>query len=292
MLTSMTGFGRSICDSAFGRLIVEAQSINRKYLEVFVSLPKELSRYEPDVRKWVSELITRGQVSVRIYLLPNESTFSKQFPDVQALKSLKEGWEKIATQLGYSTETIDFSFLLSRLPETSKLEAAKEEDLPILQKAVEEALKGLLQMKQTEGKALAQDLQLRLKELARMLGEIEQLAPEASHRMHHRLKEKMEEVFRPSVELEERLLREVALFAEKVDISEEITRFRSHISQFTELLHPKGNAIGRKMDFLIQEMGREVNTIGSKSTETKISYWVVEMKSELEKMREQIQNIE
>lgn len=292
MLTSMTGFGRSVLDSSMGRLIVEIQSINRKYLEVFVSLPREWSRFEPDVRKWVNDALTRGQVSVRVYLQVNDAFVEKKFPSLETLQALKKGWEKIAQELGYAPASIDLPFLLSHLPEQSKLESAKEEDLPTLKQGVEEALQGLLQMKQTEGKALAQDLSQRLKELIRMLEEIEQLAPEASKRMHHRLKEKMEEVFRPSLELEERLLREVALFAEKVDIAEEITRFRSHVSQFQDLLHPKGNTIGRKMDFLVQEMGREINTIGSKSSEAKIGYWVVEMKSELEKMREQIQNIE
>lgn len=130
----------------------------------------------------------------------------------------------------------------------------------------------------------------RLNELEKMIGSIEKHAPDATKRMKERLAEKMAEVFKG--DMDERLLREVALFAEKVDIAEEITRFHSHIAQFQALLSAKEGTVGRKMDFLIQEMVREVNTIGSKSMEAKISHLVVSMKSELEKIREQVQNIE
>jgi uncharacterized protein (TIGR00255 family) len=165
-----------------------------------------------------------------------------------------------------------------------------EKALPALQKGVEEALQGLVKMKQSEGKALKKDLEGRLQGLGKWVAQVEAHTPDATKRMREKLKERMREVLEPGAELDERLLREVALFAERVDVTEEITRLRSHVSQFKELLSQEG--IGRKMDFLIQEMGREVNTIGSKSMEAKIAHLVVEMKSELEKMREQIQNIE
>jgi len=191
---------------------------------------------------------------------------------------------------------IDLAFLMQHLPVQQKLEIARDEDMPALHRCVDEALQGLLKMKKTEGKALAADIEKRLKELARMIDAIEELSPDASKKMRQKLFEKMEEVLQLQIgkgtEIEERLLREVAIFAERVDISEEITRFRSHLAQFHDLLVSKAGTTGRKMDFLIQEMGREVNTIGSKSSESKISHLVVDMKSELEKMREQIQNIE
>jgi uncharacterized protein (TIGR00255 family) len=268
-----------------GRLTVEIQSVNRKYLEVFVSLPKEFSRFEIEVRKWVGEIISRGQISVRVSL--TSTTPAAGLPDGALLKTLKKEWEKRAKQAGTDPKEITLPFIMHYLP-ASKGEISKEEDLAPLQQAVVEALQSLLSMKKKEGKALAADLSGRLKLLAKIMGKIERLSPDATKRMRQKLFEKMEEAMKFGPDVEERLLREVALFAERVDVSEEITRFRSHLDQFGEI--SKGG--GRKMDFLIQEMGREINTIGSKSMDAKVAHLVVEMKSELEKMREQIQNIE
>jgi uncharacterized protein (TIGR00255 family) len=284
----MTGFGRAVAKPKFGRLTVEIQSVNRKYLEVFISLPKEFGRFEHEVRKWATEAVSRGQVSIRIFL--ESDKLEEILPDVKMLKGLKKEWEKIAKQLGTDPKEITLPFLMQNRPSQTKQELARDEDLPALKKCVEEALESLLKMKKAEGKALAQDLSTRLKGLEKKIDTVESQAPDATKRMRQKLFERMEEVLKPGVETEERLLREVALFAERVDISEEITRFRSHVAQFKDQL--KGTVVGRKMDFLIQEFGREVNTIGSKSMDTKISHIVVELKSELEKMREQIQNIE
>ncbi len=290
MLSSMTGFGRAVFDAPMGKITVEIQSVNRKFLEIFVFLPKEFSRFEPEVRKWVGDAVARGGVSVRIFFTPNVGAVEGLLPDVALLKSLKKGWEKIAKELGVDPGSVDLPFLMQSFPAASKGETARDEDLPALHRCVDEALQSLLKMKKAEGKNLGQDLLARTKELERMIGEVESLAPDATKKMRQKLSEKMEEVLKPGAELEERLLREAALFAERVDVTEEITRFRSHVSQFKEL--SKGTSVGRKMDFLIQEMGREVNTIGSKSCDAKISHLVVDLKSELEKMREQVQNIE
>lgn len=288
MFSSMTGFGRAVSDTPFGRLTVEIQSVNRKYLEVFVSLPKEFGRFENEVRKWVAEAVSRGQVSVRIALVPNLAAIEGLLPDVKLLKALKKQWEKLAHSIGADPESVDLPFLLQYLPSPEK--GVRDEDLSALKRCVEEALAALCKMKQLEGKALQKDLEARLKELEQLIGKVEKQSPDATAKMRERLCEKMAEVLKSGAETEERLLREVALFAERVDIAEEITRFRSHLVQFKAIF--KEAIAGRKMDFLIQEMGREVNTIGSKSMEAKISHLVVELKSELEKMREQIQNIE
>lgn len=290
MLRSMTGFGRAVSDAPFGKLTVEIQSVNRKYLEVFISLPKEFARFEHEVRKWVNETVSRGGVSVRVFLIPNLSAVEGLLPDVEVLKGLKKGWENIADEIGVDSKEITLPFIMQYLPVQSKHDLASDDDLNALNLCVSEALEALQSMKQTEGKALAQDLTVRLNELGRMLEEIEAFAPDATAKMRQRLFEKMEETFKLGPEVEERLLREVALFAERIDISEEITRFRSHVAQFRTVL--KGGVVGRKMDFLLQEMGREVNTIGSKAVEARVSHLVVEMKSELEKIREQVQNIE
>lgn len=290
MLVSMTGFGRAMKEASFGKLTAEIQSVNRKYLEVFVSLPKEFSRFEPEVRKWVGEAVSRGQVSVRIFFAPNAEALAASLPDIDVLMGLKKSWEKIAKKLGTDPKAIDLPFLMQYLPTLPKQDLADDKDASPLRICVQDALTALVKMKKTEGKALARDLTERLQTLHTLIKGVEKHAPDATNKMRQKLSEKMQEVFQPGSELEERLLREVAMFAERVDISEEITRFHSHVAQFKEVL--KEGIVGRKMDFLIQEMGREVNTIGSKSMEAAISRLIVDMKSELEKMREQIQNLE
>ena len=286
----MTGFGRIVSETFFGQLTVEIQSVNRKYLEVFVSIPKEFSRFELDLRKMIADRITRGQISVRISIVPNANLIEQSLPDIHLLKSAFKGWLKIATELGADPKAIDLPFLMQHLPAQQKMDSNKEKELHVLKKSVDEALEELIKMKVKEGQILSKDFHARLNHLEKMIASIESLAPDATLKMRERLKEKMREAFEDSSTLDERLLKEVAIFAERVDITEEITRFRSHLVQFRELLE-KG-AVGRKMDFLIQEMGREINTIGSKSMEAKISHIVVDVKSEMEKMREQGQNIE
>lgn len=292
MIASMTGFGRSKKDSPTGTVIVEIQSINRKYLEIFISMPKELNRFENEVRKLVGEHVLRGQISIRIHSLPNPESLQKVLPDVATLKTMKKGWEAIATSLGYEKGSIDLSFLIQHMPSETRGSVASDADFEPIAGCLVEALKFLNEMKLKEGAALSKDIQNRLGDLARLLKEIEKHSPDATAKMRKKLKERMEEIFQPGAELDERLMREVALFSERVDISEEITRLSSHFSQYKELLGGKAKGTGRKMDFLVQEMGREINTIGSKSLDANIAHLVVEMKSELEKIREQIQNIE
>ena len=290
MLASMTGFGRAGLDAPFGRLVAEIQSVNRKYLEIFVSVPKEFGRFEYDIRTWVGEKISRGQISVRLHVIPSEGGVLQQLPDPKQLKALKRGWEKIAKTLGYDPAKIDLPFLMLYSPIEQK-SFAEDQDLPFIEKCMKEAMDGLCKMKVKEGKALKADVSKRLASLKKNLKEIESLAPEAADRMRKSLQGKMKEL-QENPELDERILRETLLFADRIDITEEITRLASHFNQFLGMLDTKEKTIGRKMDFLIQEMGREINTIGSKSLDAKISYRVVEMKSELEKIREQIQNVE
>ncbi len=295
MIASMTGFGRAKQDGPKGTVIVEIQSINRKFLEVFVSLPKELLRFENEVRKSIGESVLRGQVSVRIHYLPSLSMLQYCLPNRELLSAMKIGWEQIADFLGYDPKTIDLSFLLQHSVSESKqslLESFRQEDFIHIGACLSEALQRLNEMKIKEGQALIHDIAERLRLLAHLLDKIEQLAPESTMKMRKKLKERMEEIFRPNSELDERLLREVAIFAERVDITEEITRLKSHFAQYQAILAKKLQGSGRKMDFLVQEIGREINTIGSKALDAEIAHLVVEMKSELEKIREQIQNIE
>ncbi len=294
MLISMTGFGRSARETPFGRVTLEIQSVNRKHLEVFVSLPKELGRFELEFRKWVAETISRGQVSVRLFLTPNDDALSRMLPDTDLLKSMKEAWSKLARESGFGDEGITLPFLLQYLPTSShnSLAGSDEENLSLLKESADEALEGALAMKRREGKALAIDISGRLDALEKMIREIEVSSPDAVAKQRDKLRERVQEVLQPGLDLDERLLREIAIFAERLDIAEEITRFGSHIEQFRAVLQSKDTRVGRKLEFLVQEMGREINTIGSKSADAAISHLVVNAKSELEKVREQIQNVE
>ena len=291
MLISMTGFGRAQHIAPFGRLVAEIQSVNRKHLEIFVSLPREMNRFEMEIRKWVSEAISRGQVSVRLNLTPSEEALSSLLPDSALLKKLNQAWTQLAIESGCSKEGITLPFLLQYLPSSNELPGAEEEQLAALKRCVMEALEGLCEMRTLEGKALSKDLTQRLAKLEKMAQAIEGLSPQASEKLRIKLKERLSEVLEMGEALDERIGREIALFAERIDISEEITRLHSHIAQFRTVIGSKG-AAGRKLEFLVQEMGREINTIGSKSADAEISHLVVECKSELEKVREQIQNIE
>jgi len=292
MITSMTGFGRAVKKAPFGNLIVEVQSVNRKYLEVFVSLPKEFSRFEHEIRRIVGERVLRGQVSVRVHISPNVELAQSTLPDLEAMKSLKKGFEELAGKLGYGKEVIDFPFLMQHAFAGPRVELVEEEDFKPIEVCLVEALQALTEMKAKEGMTLAKDIVERLKKMEAMVKSIEMAAPSSVEKMRQKLKERMEEVLAPSSQLDERLFREAALFAERIDITEEITRFRSHVAQYNELLKGKAKGTGRRMDFLVQEMGREINTIGSKSMDAEIARLVIEVKSELEKIREQIQNIE
>lgn len=286
----MTGFGRAVAEAPFGKLVAEIQSVNRKHLEVFVTLPKEFSRFENEVRKLVGSQVARGLVTVKICLaLSLEQGF---LPDAKMLRALKKRWEKLAVSLGYKKGCVDLPFLMQQMSSLPVTASADEKDFEPLKQCFAKALKALVEMKRKEGKALVKDIQERLRLMERGIDALEALAPDVVLKQRQRLKERIEEVLMPHAQLDERLLRETALFAERVDISEEIIRFRSHLSQYQDVLQGKVEGTGRKMDFLVQEMAREINTIGSKSMDAKISHLVVEVKSELEKVREQIQNIE
>lgn len=284
MLISMTGFGRATREVSNGQLIAEIQSVNRKYPEIFISIPKEFARFEQDVRSWVQNKIARGQVSVRIFFLNNNHV---SIPDSSSLKKQKIAWEKVAKSLGYSPKAIDLEFLMKYSTFHKEVQFAEEKDFASIKSCLMEALKNLCFMKEKEGKAMTADIRKRLLLLKKFLKSIESLAPASARNLKETIVQKLSTIIDS-----EALAREAILFADRMDISEEIARLKSHFVQFQSMLQEKKGPVGRKMDFMVQEMGREINTIGAKSADAKIAHHVVAMKSELEKIREQIQNIE
>ncbi len=294
MIKSMTAYSRASESSILGRFVVEIHSVNRKMLDMSLHLPKDLLRFDIEIRKWLAQVLERGQITVRL-TLQSEGMIGKVYSTYSAqLRGLKESWEKLARELGYDpTKTIDLSFLVSQL-QTLPVSETKEEEERIratLKNLIESALQQLMQMKKKEGEVLAHDIQKRLKLIEENLILIEQRKEEPLVRYRTKLIERLKEIDYAHGE-EERIAREVALLAEKMDIIEELVRLQAHIQQLYKHLSSQEKAVGRTLDFLAQEMHREINTLGVKCSDGEISLYVVRIKSELDKIKEQIQNIE
>jgi len=287
----MTAYGRAAIETPFGQWVIEIHSINRKMLDISIHLPRELLRFDTEIRKWITEAISRGQITVRV----NSSFEGAAQASYSVLSALKQFWEKIAKDLGYNPkEAVDLAFLTQQMHFLPQ-EVSKDQEsqlLSALKQGVQETLKALIQMKEKEGGALEKDVEMRLKLIESTLAKISRRSPEVVERSREKMREKMKEIIPVLSEMEARLAQEVALLAEKLDITEELTRLDSHLQQFFERLKSGEKALGRTLDFLVQEMHREINTIASKSADAGISQEAITVKSELEKIREQIQNIE
>ncbi len=289
----MTGYARASIKNKIGRFVVEIQSVNRKFLEINTSFPQELVRFDGEVKKWVGQNISRGHISVKLFVdFEHESPISVK-PNLPLVRQIKSAFDLINKDLSLQS-TFDTSLLLEKpgvLLFTEEF-PDEEEYRVSLKSVINSALEVLIRMKIVEGVSLLEDIEKRLKNLKSCIDQIELHAPNAVTKQREKLIAKINEVVPGFVENEERILREICLFAEKVDIAEEITRFNSHIEQFFDLLKSDVGTIGKTLEFIIQEMNRETNTIGSKSPQIEVSKLVIEIKSELERIREQIQNVE
>lgn len=289
----MTAFGKATIAVPLGRFVVEIQSVNRKFLEINLFLPRELNRFDPEIKRWIGAAVDRGQVTVRISAHYEASAPVDVKANIPFAKQLVAALREIAKETGLEP-TLDLGQISRHegvlcYEENLKDEGAMRE---ALREAVSQALAQFIAMREVEGAALADDIRQRLALLARLLAAIEAIAPDSAKKHQVKLIERIEALLPGRVENEERILREIALYAEKADIAEEITRFRSHLDQFATLLAKKEGTVGKTLEFLVQELGREINTIGSKSLDAALAHLVVQAKSELEKIREQIQNIE
>lgn len=294
MLKSMTAYGRGSETHDIGHFVIEIQSVNRKHLEIQIVLPRELSQFDVELKKWLMPVIARGQVTVKVNVAFHGPVPFVVRPNLPLARQLKQAWDQIAKDLNVPHAEFDLS-LLKETDGLLSFEENREEEENyrlILKLALDHALKGFLQMKVQEGAVLQADIESRLRKMRAAIQLIEEKTPFATTRHREKLIGRLEEILPGKIENEERILREVALYAEKIDITEEITRFNCHLAHFEELIESKELSVGKTLEFVVQELNREANTIGSKSSEIEIARAVIEIKSELERIREQIQNIE
>jgi uncharacterized protein (TIGR00255 family) len=291
MIRSMTGFGAGRASDGDEEIDVEVRSVNHKFCEVKVRLPRELAGVETEVTRAVKERLARGGVDVTAR---RAATRGAVFPrvDVALAEQYARSFREIQERLGLPG-TVGLGEVLASEGVVRLEERAPEPEAACraLMAALEQALIALAAMREREGAALARDLDGRLGQIELLVARVETLAPLSIEHYRTRLQERIAEVARGFTPDPARLAQEVALFADRMDVSEELTRLRSHVEQVRGLLAGDEPA-GRKMEFVVQEMHREANTIGSKSQSAAISSSVVALKAEIERMREQVQNVE
>ncbi len=288
----MTGYGRSV-ETINGReFTVELRSVNNRYLDCNVKLPRSVSFGEESVKQAVKAAVSRGKVDVFISVHSENAADAK----VSLNTAMVEGYLAAMQQMvaSYGVRDDISASVLARMPEVfsvEKPEVDEEQLLCDLMQVVNKAIEGYNAMRITEGKALENDLRSRGAAIEALVSQVEAGNAQTVIDYRTRLENKLKEVLSNTSIDESRILTEAAIFADKVAVDEETVRLRSHLQQMYTMLST-GGAVGRKLDFLLQEMNREANTIGSKCTDVRLSRIVVDIKAELEKIREQTQNIE
>ena len=287
----MTGFGRGEATSSAFHAEVEASSVNRKQAEVSLSLPRGLAELEPSLRKQALTHFSRGRVNLAIKLTALDASSSTLTIDTAKAQALKLAFEQLSQDLGQKFELTTQDFL--RQSEQFLIEKGYDCDqvLPAITPALTQALEALTITRGEEGQALKVDLAQRLATLQTLTEQVTAIAPTVPVRQRELLTQRLKEANLDIDPSDERVLKEIALFCDRCDISEEVTRLAAHFQKFNELLSAT-EPVGRPLDFLCQELNREFNTIGSKANNSEIAHHIVSAKTELEKIREQVQNIE
>jgi len=293
MIRSMTGFGRSQTDVGDGRLEVELRSVNSRHLDVRVRCPRELSPFESSVRAQIARHFARGSVEVSLKLGGSASGEPRIEIDLEAARRYAKAADELAGEGdGYATKYPATALLaLPGVAKIREVEIEEERIGPALERGIEQACVAAVQMRAREGESLARELRQRSEALLTTLSEIEARSEEVREGLRARLNKRLA-ALAPDLALDPwRVEQEVVLAAERMDVTEETVRFRSHLAQIHETLEAAGPS-GRKLEFLLQELSREVNTIGSKANDAPIGHRVVELKTEIEKLREQVLNVE
>lgn len=288
---SMTGYGRAAAARAGHELIVELRSVNHRYLDLSFRLPRPLQPLEPMLRKQLSERLSRGHVDLSFSLESEASAGSAVKADVGLVRAYAKAAREVAEAAGIRAE-LDLATLLSLPDVLIHAEAKQDEEAlaSLAQEALGLAIDRLLESRAAEGEALRADLSGYLDQLARLTREMTKLAPLQAEGFQSRLRERLKGLEVDGLE-PQRLAQEVAIFADRVAVDEELARLEAHIEQMRQILR-QGGAMGRKLDFLAQEMGREVNTTASKASLIELTRLCLEGKNCVEKIREQVQNLE
>ena len=294
MIKSMTAYGRGECRQDDTLYIVEIRSVNHRYRDIVLRMPKSILALEKELKSLISSRIRRGRIEVFVEM-KNEGgavpyALELNRPLVHAYFDI---FDQMNKQLGLDQDiSLDSIFKMKDVVISKPADIDLEATQQGIQEALTQALDPLDGMRCKEGEAIESDFLIRLDLVEQYLDEVEKRAPELVEDYRSRLKANIDLMLKDVAADEARIAQEVAFIAEKSDITEEIVRIRSHLAQFREYLSMNGDAIGRRLDFLIQELNREVNTIGSKTSDSFAAVHVVEMKAELEKLREQVQNVE
>ena len=292
MIKSMTGFGRSTYENEGREYIIEIKSVNNRFTDINIKMPRNLNYLEEKIRKQILSNISRGKVEVSIQLNNNSDLGKKINLNTDIAKKYVEELKKLSEE----TNIIDNINIMdvARFPDVLNIRIDEEAEEVIekeLFTALDSAIDSFLDMRQKEGSKIKVDLENRIEVIKQKIEQISSISAGLVDEYVVKLETRIKELLKTDVVDQTRLAQEVVIYSDKCSVEEEITRLKSHISQFLNLLN-ENIAIGKKLDFLIQEMNRETNTIGSKANNLEITNLVVDIKTELENIREQIQNIE
>jgi uncharacterized protein (TIGR00255 family) len=291
-MKSMTGFGEGEAGGAYGHCTVQIQSVNSRYFKLTVNLPREIASLEPAVRRYLQGRVGRGQVTAYVLFTPAEGGLERVAIDRKACKELAGQLKKVGSWLGLEGG-LDLATLV-RTGAIVKSEMANFSKGPVwglVRKGFEAACDDLEKNQAMEGRMITRDFIARWRRVESFLGRIDGARPQSSRRYEEKIRKKVRTILEGAHYDEGRLLAEVSIFADRVDITEEIVRLRSHLKHFRRLLSA-GGEVGKKLDFTIQEILREVNTAANKANDALISRLAIEIKAEIEKIREQLQNVQ
>lgn len=292
MIKSMTGFGTGDAETADFKVHIEVKAVNQRFLETNYHMPYSMNMFENQLTKKIKEYASRGKLDINIRFQDLRDKAITVKVDKGLVAAYGQALQEISSQLELSApvtaaQIASYPDVLKLNEENADLEAAQ----PVLMQAMEQALESFVAMREAEGQNIQRDLLARIATLENFVGELEKLAPEIVAAYRQRLENLLREYLAKEDIEESRIIQEVALFTDKVNYTEETVRLRSHFDQFRQII-TAGEPVGRKLDFLIQEMNREINTVASKANSAGAAQFVVDVKSEIEKIREQIQNIE
>ncbi len=290
-MRSMTGYGIGRASDNGWEVSAELKTVNHRFLDVNTRLPRNIAFLEQTVRETISSALSRGHVDVFLSVIRTDASGMEVKTDPKLAAAYKQAAEMIADAVGMESNlSVKDLMAFEGVATLSEREMDQDTVILLCRQALQDALEHVIQMREDEGRSLAEDLLLHLEQSASLREKILVRAPDVVTDYRNRLNAKLKALIPEGVD-PQRLAQEVALMADRCAIDEELMRLDSHISQMRTFLKKKGE-IGKKMDFLIQEMNREANTIGSKASDAEITQYVVDLKSEIEKMREQIQNVE